>query len=219
MNLAQKIESCRILMSEVDSNKSKATADLKKSAENTKFFNLYDETISVTLFSYVFVKKILNYNFSPEIQKEFNSCVDEVSRILDSKQVLNIGAFNKRIHDIGSRITSEWTSYSDNATKDYIERLGMCRMFFSNKMEVDRISNAIKAIRKWPLNKKTIEEYIEAKGKAEEIFSKINFDKEVEAFLKKIYEKSATMLDLSDHIINWIKENKFEGNLMLSIKT
>ena len=46
----------------------------------------------------------------------------------------------------------------------------------------------------------------------------VHFDAEIEKFLKKVSDKEATLLDLNDTILQWIKEEKLEKSIALSIK-
>ena len=57
-----------------------------------------------------------------------------------------------------------------------------------------------------------------ANDKAREILSKMEFDDDVANFLKKVKDKEASLLDLSDTIIAWIRKENLLGNIILSIK-
>ena len=46
----------------------------------------------------------------------------------------------------------------------------------------------------------------------------MEFDDEISEFLKKVKNKEATLLDLSDPIMAWIRKEGLSGNIILSIK-
>ena len=71
---------------------------------------------------------------------------------------------------------------------------------------------------KWPVDESIIKQYEIANRKANEILSRIGFDDEIANFLKKVKDKEASLLDLTDSIIAWIRKEKLSGNIMLSIK-
>ena len=60
--------------------------------------------------------------------------------------------------------------------------------------------------------------YLVGKQEAEKMLVDVHFDAEIEKFLKKVSDKEATLLDLNDTILQWIKEEKLEKSIALSIK-
>lgn len=70
----------------------------------------------------------------------------------------------------------------------------------------------------WPVDEAVSFQYETAKEKANELLSKMEFDVEIVNFLKKVKDKEASLLDLTDSIIDWIRREKLSGNILLSIK-
>ena len=70
----------------------------------------------------------------------------------------------------------------------------------------------------WPVDETVSIQYKAAKTKANAILSKMQFDDEIAVFLKKAKDKEASLLDLTDTIIEWIRREGLSGNIMLSIK-
>ena len=46
----------------------------------------------------------------------------------------------------------------------------------------------------------------------------MEFDTEIVDFLRKVKDRSASLLDLTDPIIAWIRKENLSSNIMLSIK-
>ena len=46
----------------------------------------------------------------------------------------------------------------------------------------------------------------------------MEFDSEIADFLRKVKDRNASLLDLTDSIIDWIRKENLSSNIMLSIK-
>ena len=70
----------------------------------------------------------------------------------------------------------------------------------------------------WQTDKSASNEFDNLMMKAEEILSHMEFDAEIAGFLRKVKDKKASLSDLTDSIIAWIRKENLSSNIMLSIK-
>jgi uncharacterized iron-regulated protein len=70
----------------------------------------------------------------------------------------------------------------------------------------------------WPINEALYLKYVNRRLLGEKKINEIHFDAEIEDFLRKVKNQKASLLDLTPEILDWIKENNFDKNIMLSIK-
>jgi hypothetical protein len=116
-------------------------------------------------------------------------------------------------------LSEAWCTYADEITKDILNDLGVFKLVCDNKYEVLRLTTAIKGIATWPVSKKQMDDFSHALESAQTLLKTMKFDNEIDMFLRKVRDKQATLKDLSDPIINWIRENNFEGSIQLTIRT
>lgn len=219
MTLQNKISSCRNIMSEVQNNKSKAIAGSERAKANNTFFDAYNSFLLPTLTAYTIVKKNTDYTFPQEAVNKLKDCLDYVTKTLDSKQVLNVLTFRANSVYARDKLSEAWIAHINEITKDILDDLSVFKLVSNNKLEIVRLSTAIKGISVWPVTKKQFDDFTLALADAKNLLKTMKFDREIETFLRKVRDKQATLQDLSDPIIKWIRDNNFEGNIQLSIKT
>ena len=219
MTIQSKISSCRNIMSEVQSNKSKVDAGSERAKANNTFFDVYNSFLVPTLTAYTIVKQNTDYTFPQEAVNKLKECLDYVTKTLDSKQVLNVSTF--RVNSVYARdkISEAWIAHVNEITRGILDDLGVFKLVSDNKLEIVRLSTAIKGISTWPVTKKQFDDCTLALEVARNLLKTMKFDSEIETFLRKVRDKQATLQDLSDPIIKWIRDNNFEGSIQLSIKT
>ena len=219
MTIQSKISSCRNIMSEVQSNKSKVDAGSERAKANNTFFDVYNSFLLPTLTAYTIVKQNTDYTFPQEAVNKLKECLDYVTKTLDSKQVLNVSTF--RVNSVYARdkISEAWIAHANEITRGILDDLGVFKLVSDNKLEIVRLSTAIKGISTWPVTKKQFDDCTLALEVARNLLKTMKFDSEIETFLRKVRDKQATLQDLSDPIIKWIRDNNFEGSIQLSIKT
>ena len=87
-----------------------------------------------------------------------------------------------------------------------------------NQRQIQETIAAISLIKTGMLTSEKYQTYLTGKKEAEKMLIDVHFDTEIEKFLKKVADKEATLLDLNDTILKWIKEENLEKNIALSIK-
>jgi hypothetical protein len=206
-------------MSEVQSNKSKVDAGSERAKANNTFFDVYNSFLLPTLTAYTIVKQNTDYTFPQEAVNKLKECLDYVTKTLDSKQVLNVSTF--RVNSVYARdkISEAWIAHVNEITRGILDDLGVFKLVSDNKLEIVRLSTAIKGNSTWPVTKKQFDDCTLALEVARNLLKTMKFDSEIETFLRKVRDKQATLQDLSDPIIKWIRDNNFEGSIQLSIKT
>ena len=112
---------------------------------------------------------------------------------------------------------TEWKENTDVFLAETKEDLGILKLVSNDKQEIQKILICFNNFSNWP-DDNIATQYDNANQKAKEILAKMEFDDEIAAFLKKVKNKEASLLDLTDSIINWIRREELSGNIMLSIK-
>ena len=68
------------------------------------------------------------------------------------------------------------------------------------------------------MTQKSIDSYMEARHKAEELLKEMRFDDEIEDFLIKVRDKKATLIDITPSILEWIQAENIADKVSLSIE-
>jgi len=216
--LQEKLNECRVLISEVSQNKQIDKENQNTARKNNTFFDAYNKYLVPTIKSYAVCKKYNHVEFSDTVRDEIKKCIDYSKKTFEQKTVINPANYQDSVKKLSERIESEWVEQTNNYLSNVREELGILRLVSNDKQEIQKILNCMNNFSKWPVNEESTAQYEIAKARAEEILSQMEFDNEIAGFLKKVKDKEATLLDLSDSIITWIRREGLSGNIILSIK-
>lgn len=216
--LQEKLNECRILISEVSQNKQIDQENQNTARKNNTFFDAYNKYLVTIIKSYAVCKKYNHVEFSDTVLGDIQKCIDYSKKTFEQKTVINPAKYQDSVKKLSERIESEWVEQTNNYLSDVREELGILKLVSNNKQEIQKILICMNNFSKWPVDKESTAQYEIAKERAEEILSQMEFDDEISRFLKKVKDKEATLLDLTDSIIAWIRREKLSGNIVLSIK-
>lgn len=216
--LQEKLNECRVLIAEVSQNKQIDQENKNTARKNNTFFDAYNKYLVPTIKSYAVCKKYNHVEFSDTVHGDIQNCIDYSKKTFEQKTVINPAKYQDSVKKLSERIESEWGEQTDNYLSDVREELGILKLVSNNKQEIQKILNCMNNFSKWPVDEERTDQYDVAKARAEEILSQMEFDDEIAGFLKKVKDKEATILDLSDSIIAWIRREGLSENILLSIK-
>ena len=206
--LQEQLNLSRVLMAEVSQNKQKDNEHQTVVKKNNTFFDAYTKWFVPILKGYVICKKYEHVTFSNEIEMELRKLIE------DSK-----GIFEKKIVTApDGQLENEWKEQTNTYLADVKDELGILKLVSNEKQEIQRILNCMNNFSDWPTDTNVAMEFDKAVLGAEEILSKMEFDDDIANFLRKVKDKKASLLDLTDSIIAWIRRENLSANIMLSIK-
>lgn len=185
---------------------------------NTTFFNAFND-YSRLVQSYSIMKRFADLIIPDQDYGELLRVTKLIKETFDARQVKNPIQLQRSIEKLNERFNMIWFNYSDELTRIMLDQLRIFWQVCNNRNEVRDIINAISSIKEWPLTEGNYKKYIDNRDTAEQQIQKVHFDTEIEDFLRKMKDRKATLLDLNDKILDWIRENNLTGNIMLSIKS
>ncbi len=157
------------------------------------------------------------------IQRYFNLIQGNVKnasrKIINYNLVMNPTNYQEGVKRLSKRIQDEWKNQTENFLADIKEELSILKLVSNEKQEIQKILACLNNFSNWPDNENITIQYDIASQKAKEILSRMEFDDEIAQFLKKVKNKEATLLDLSDSIIAWIRKENLSENIILGIKS
>lgn len=216
--LQEEINKCRVLMTEVSENKQKDNEHKNVVKRNNTFFDAYKNYFVPIIKGYAICRKYKHVSFSDKTITELNKYIDYSKKTFEQKTVINPAKYQEGVKKLSEKIKSEWKNQTDEYLKDIKEELGILKLVSNDKQEIQKILLYMNNFSNWPVDESVTNQYEEANKKAKEILSRMEFDTDIADFLRKVKDKQASLLDLSDSIIAWIRKENLSGNIMLSIK-
>ena len=216
--LQKKIEECRVLMIEVSQNKEKDNEHQNTVRKNNTFFDTYKNYLVPIIKGYVLCKKYNHIEFSDKTMLDLQKYIEYTKKTFEQKTVINPAKYQDGVKKLNEKIRNEWKMQTDVYLAEKKEELGILRLVSNEKQDISKIITCLNNFSNWPDDDRIVEQYEEASKKADEILSRMEFDDDIASFLKKVKSKEASLLDLTDPIITWIRKEGLSGNIMLSIK-
>lgn len=216
--LQEKLNECRVLMTEVSQNKQKDSEHQNVVRRNNTFFDTYKNIFIPTIKSYAVCKKYDHIIFSDKTKEDLKKHIEYSKKTFDQKTVINPAKYQDGVKKLSEKIQSEWKTQTEELLSGIKEELRILKLVSNEKQEIQKILICLNNFSNWPIDESITEQYENASQKAEEILSKMEFDNDIANFLKKVKDREASLLDLSDTIIAWIRREELSGNIMLSIK-
>ena len=164
------------------------------------------------------MKKFNAYIFSTQDLIELKKINKQIKDTFETKQTISPIILQNSIRRVNERLQATWNIFSDSLTKETLDQLEIFWLVCNNRKEIRDIINSIKGIKEWPLTEEKYKRYVQNIENANAQIKEVHFDEDIEVFLRKIKDRTATLLDLNDKILTWIRENNLNGNIMLAIK-
>lgn len=216
--LQERLNECRVLMTEVSQNKQKDNEHQNVVRKNNTFFDTYNNFFVPIIKGYAQCKKYDHVCFSEKTIEDLQKSIEYSKKTFDQKIVMNPTNYQEGVKKLSARIQAEWKTQTEDFLADIKEELGILKLVSNEKQEIQKILICLNNFSNWPVDENITIQYERASQQAKDILSRMEFDDEISAFLKKVKNKEATLLDLSDSIIAWIRKEGLSRNIMLSIK-
>ena len=114
-------------------------------------------------------------------------------------------------------IKKEWTKHYLVYTASTVNTLRVIRGIACEKVET--CISDIKAAENWSIDIVVLTKLKTAMTSADALIKSLDMDQEIVGFLTKMTSGRATLLDLNDKVLSWIKRESLEGKIKLSFTT
>lgn len=194
-----------------------ASADTKKQSEaNYKFKQL---VVSVKQTIVEIQTAVENSKFRPstEVMSGLNGIIN------NCEQVVKVGAANaattgfieserKRVYDA---VRQDWLDYYQGVTAHIISLLEIVKGILPNEDQVKYATNKMRRAASWGETADNYRFLNEGLADAEKILKDLDLDEDSDilAFLKLVSERKATIRNLTDEILAWIKAENLEDKM------
>lgn len=187
--------------------------------KNNTFFSSY-KTLKESIQSYVLTSEKLDFRAKDDTLKLMCSIMESTKLIFDNQLVTHLESFKKDSENIVIKLSSEWDQYIKDKSAPVLDSLNILKLVSesSRQIAIRNLQSDIKKCETWPINSDLLENYFAACEKAEEYRESMNFDDEIEDFLRKVSLKNATMADITQKVMEWIEKEGFKNKIGLIIK-
>ena len=209
--LQERLNECRLLMTEVAQNKQKDSEHQNVVRRNNTFFDAYNSYFVPVIKGYAICKAYKHVHFSDKTLDDINKYVEYSKKTFEQKMVINPAKYQEGVKKLSERIQMEWKSQTEDYLTEIKEELGILKLVSNEKQEIQKILLCMNSFSNWPTDEGIVSQFEIVNKKANEILSRMEFDDEISVFLKKVKDKEASL-------IAWIRKENLAGNIMLSIK-
>lgn len=216
--LQEKLNASRVLMTEVSQNRKKDNEHQNIVRKNNTFFDAYTKYFVLIIKGYIICSRYTHAHFSEKTKKELEKMVEYTKAAFEKKVVTAPDRYREHVKKLLEQMEMEWKTQTDEYLAEIKEELGILKLVSNERQEINHILQFMNSFSCWQTDKSASNEFDNLMMKAEEILSHMEFDAEIAGFLRKVKDKKASLSDLTDSIIAWIRKENLSSNIMLSIK-
>lgn len=215
--LHEKIQSTIGLIEDVVDNRQKENDNANIAKRNSTFFDSFARlTPSIT--SYILAKKNFSFTLQSNTAIILQELINYSKTTFDNAKAVNPAPFSKKAESFIDSITKEWETFYKANNSELINGLNIIVLVHPSPAVVRSCITAFNKCEKWPLTQESIDSYMEAQQKADDLLKEMRFDDEIRDFLVKVRDKKATLTDITPSILEWIQSENIADKVSLSIR-
>ena len=127
------------------------------------------------------------------------------------QQVYKIKDETKKIK---KKLSEEWDEYYEKETKSLEEVLKLSKNITG--INVNSLLINLQEGRSWDANKNIRKKRTESISSAKDLINKLELKENIVDFLRKMVKQEATLLDVDEDIMKWIKNEHLEGTIKIT---
>lgn len=214
--LSDKIYDCIKLIDEVQTSKDQNDNNKKVSQKNNIFFDAYKIYFRPLMSSYNAVKQLKEFKFSSKLIKQLSDIIETTKKILEEKYIVNPSVYKSSLYYLNNEFAVEWKNILEVYDAELVGGLAILKPLQTSK-EITQILYALNSFRYWPVEKSMVQLYKLAREKGDNLLLVMQFDAEIRSFLQRVSERKATLSDLTEKVIAWIKNEHLEDKFGISV--
>lgn len=163
-----------------------------------------------------YLKKRYNIFQQEAILDEVQELIDDLRKAVDSGLANKdyVMSANDKLTNLQSDSKKLWQKQYSELTGATVSTLKVISGFESEK--VNDCMDEIKQAESWTLDINVYQKLSKSLESANELIDGLSLDQDIVTFLRNMNSGKATLKDLSDKILNWIKEEDLSGRIKLS---
>lgn len=127
--------------------------------------------------------------------------------------------FSRLFRSLDDDLKIRWANYVLNKNKDIIGLLKNLQNIVTNPEEMKQlISNLQTFEKKWPVTSISLNHYQEHFESANKVIAEMDVSEGVQEFITKVATNQATLDDLTDEVISWIRTKRLTNKIVIKFK-
>ncbi len=196
-----------------------SVAMAKKNDEQKRIdakFNSAIKDIDVELDRISYTSDMTNFVCPGEIIDGLKELIDFCRSAINNsfvteQQVFKIKDDTKKIK---KKLSEEWNEYYESETKSLKEILELSRNIAG--ININSLLVNLQQSKDWEANKIIREKMMDSIEKAKDLINKLGLNENIIAFLRKMVNQEATLQDVDDEILKWIKDENLESKIKIN---
>ena len=172
------------------------------------------ETITAIEENRISQDSLLSRTLKEELLVKLDQCGQGLSTSMLSRETVQ--ALNSNINQLQSEVSSSWHVCAPQYADGIAGYLGIIRGLAENPADVDTMKTNISTYTAGSPSAGVAKKLVSEVTKARSLISHFALKPEIEAFLKKVSDRKATILDLTPEIREWLESQNLTGKLKIS---
>ncbi|WP_129727939.1 hypothetical protein [Ectobacillus funiculus] len=128
-------------------------------------------------------------------------------------------AFSRPLKKLDADLKIGWMHYVRNKNNDIIGLLDQMQSIVNNPNEIKQLIVDLKQFEsKWPVTSTTVNRYHDQLANAKKVISDMQASKGIQEFIGKVATNHATLDDLTEEVILWLRKQQLMNKLVIKFK-
>lgn len=111
-----------------------------------------------------------------------------------------------------------WVLYVERQISEPLRVLRLCLALYQQTSEIQAMIKQLEQVAtKWPINQADIRLFDTKLKEVTEQVARLDAKPEVQTFLEKVSRRQATIADLNETVLQWLREQKVDNNLFIRL--
>ena len=149
-----------------------------------------------------------------------NGCIDRIIDNIDNQKYDNSYKNEENIDNeisiLDRKLENKWREFYFSERRGTVSILNLLENLYSDSSKVKLMEKNINRFEtKWPFKKQELEKMFEDLKESNRIIEELNVNEKIKVFLKKVSDEEASIVDLDEEILSWLKKYSFDKRLKL----
>lgn len=194
-------------------------ADKEKRARDDQKFRENVIGLSLNIVKIQKAQQKVQFQTSDEILKDIEDTIETLEACVSDGWIDDeeLSKSYYSLRNIDKSLNTEWSSFYEKKKRAETGKLDFILQLTDDKPKFTKIKNKLNTVDKWgslqiadTKGSTRLDDFSYGMNETDKAMSSLNLNDEIRQFLSKVTNGKATIIDLDDQIIKWIKEQKLE---------
>ncbi|CEP66717.1 Uncharacterized [Moorella glycerini] len=146
--------------------------------------------------------------------------LDEIVLKLDAAELepLELSRLSRATSSLDEHLKAKWEGFVRKSSEDVLQLLEVIIPLVGEPGKAQTTAAIKSFLGKWPVSAEEVSSFTKAIEEGKQIIASLDVDNKIRNFLTLVANGSASLADLDDDVMNWLREHRLESRIVIRFK-